>query len=240
MENTGAITAVRHDSPTLFTPADWHILDVHELAAPSPPMGLDAFNDLVLSIKRDGYDPTFPLVLCRGFLLDGRARRDACMVADMEPVCVALADTANPADFLHRAHAGRRDVMRHELRHLDELRRPGDHPRKTIPDLLLDALNGFETVSAHDLDHDHDAWEFVEEHLREVLVMHDYDWWEHQFLRNEIAYAAARWCMKSKLPRDATPNDALRLAHNCFLVFGYVLVEDFAAEAARRWRKTQL
>lgn len=57
-----------------------HLLP-HPIAMEFPEIGADEFNDLVASIREDGFDPSHPIVLFEGKILDGRNRyRAVCEV----------------------------------------------------------------------------------------------------------------------------------------------------------------
>ena len=147
------MTARRPQStPTTAPPSGWQDLAPHPMANAFPMMGAEALDALIESIKTNGFNPRFPIVLHEGQVLDGRNRLAACRAADVEPVLDVLPDGEDPATFAWTANAERRhltDAAR--VRARDLLFPPEDNkggrPRKETLDHLIDAFAS--TVSTH-------------------------------------------------------------------------------------------
>lgn len=62
-------------------------LEFHPAANVFPIANPDEFAALVESIRTDGFDPSHPIIIFEGKILDGRNRALAALEADVEPVC---------------------------------------------------------------------------------------------------------------------------------------------------------
>ena len=67
------------------------------------------FDDLVASMRRRGFDPSHPIILCEELILDGRNRWRACQLAGVEPRTRQFPEGQDPLAFvlaanLHRRH----------------------------------------------------------------------------------------------------------------------------------------
>ena len=127
----------------------WRDLEPHPMANAFPMMGAEALDALIESIKANGFNPRFPIVLHEGQVLDGRNRLAACRSADVEPVLDVLPVEEDPATFAWSANAERRhltDAARVRARDLlfPPAKNVGGRPRKETLDQLIDAF-----VSTH-------------------------------------------------------------------------------------------
>lgn len=92
----------------------WEYLEFHPLAELFPLLSVPEQSDFADRIERDGYDPSHPIVIFEGKILDGRNRWSACDALRMEgrlaapPPCVEFSGESPFAfvlqENLHRRH----------------------------------------------------------------------------------------------------------------------------------------
>lgn len=84
-------------------------LAIHPLCALVPDMGAHEYSELVESIRSNGFDDTFPIILFDGMILDGRHRYRAAVEVGATPVFVEWEPKGDdsPARFVLRSLARR-------------------------------------------------------------------------------------------------------------------------------------
>lgn len=93
----------------------WHLAaspyEYHPLCKVFPALDATERNELRSSIERDGYDPTFPVVLFEGKILDGRNRYQCAIQCGAEPVFTEfVGDEDDALAFVVRANMARRHL----------------------------------------------------------------------------------------------------------------------------------
>lgn len=92
------------------TPENWRALPVHPMAQVLPTHVGMRFEDLVRSISQNGYDPNEPILVHEGMIIDGRHRREACVIANVPPRFAKV--IASPDELLQLIHY-RKDARQH-------------------------------------------------------------------------------------------------------------------------------
>lgn len=84
-------------------------LDYHPMCLVAPRMQDDEFRQLVKSMREDGFDDTYPIVIHDGMILDGRHRYEAALEAGIQPTFVEWVATGNdtPEKFALRSNIRR-------------------------------------------------------------------------------------------------------------------------------------
>lgn len=73
-----------------------------------PPMREEEFTDLTESIRANGYDPTFPIIVYQKGIIDGWHRYQACLELRIEPTIAEFTGTAEEAvELIHRTNTRR-------------------------------------------------------------------------------------------------------------------------------------
>lgn len=94
---------------------EWHLAampyEIHPYAKLFPALAVDERQELARSIERDGYDPTFPVTLYQGRILDGRNRYQCAVQCGAEPAFVDFQGSDEDAlAFVLRANLTRRHL----------------------------------------------------------------------------------------------------------------------------------
>ena len=82
--------------------------ELHELTELFPAMQDEEFDFLKASIALTGFDPTEPITLWQGKVIDGRHRLLACQELGVEPAVYVLADDVDAEAYVLRKNAGTR------------------------------------------------------------------------------------------------------------------------------------
>ena len=110
--------------------------ELHELVEVFPEMQDEEFAALKASIALNGFDPTEPITLWQGKVIDGRHRLRACRELGVEPAAYALADDVDPAVYILRKNGGARRSLTPGQRAIIAARLSAwstpDGPRKSI------------------------------------------------------------------------------------------------------------
>lgn len=118
-------------------------IQVHPLCALVPDMAAHEYSELVESIRANGFDDTFPIIVYEGKILDGRHRYRAALDAKQEPVFVEWEPRGDdtPAKFVLRAlsrrslTAGQRAALATEmLPHIEQEAEKREKAGKSDPE----------------------------------------------------------------------------------------------------------
>ena len=91
----------------------------HEYSGVFGDMSEDEFNDLIQSMKVNGYLEQFPIVLLNGEILDGHHRYQAAKIAGVEPKFINY-DGKDPIAFVKSANADRRHLTNNQRAQIAE------------------------------------------------------------------------------------------------------------------------